>query len=395
MKILTLAGEYPSLYQTWFGNYVEAMKAKGHTVHVWAFQTNKSTKSENASVECINTRSAVLKLMTTLPWLLFTRMFYQYLYFVIKSNTSAKDKIKALTLSYLLRQSYDLIHIHSEKLAAVCLPILRFRNTPIVITFHGLQPQGVPNLPLDIRNRIYSEVSMVMVNTRHAENQFRYLVGESDAAVNVIPQGIDLERFMFRKKDINTSCVRLLTVCRLDYFKGIQFAIEAVRSLLNKGYSINYRIAGNGLYRPDLQKLIDKLNLGDHVELIGPVSGSEVLRHYATSDIFILPSIDNGMHEWTETQGICLQEAQATGLATIGTNSGGIPECIPEESGAIVVEQQSSKSIADAIEEIVRNTGELETRQAKGREWVTQEFSLDRMADRIDSSYKELLKAQA
>ena len=393
LKILALTNEYPSKYQTWFINYLKAIKLINHSVTVWCSSTDESVEDLNERwlYQLVTPKNELRKFVRALPRLVFRKNFYGYVKFLERLDLPYKEKLKRLTLAHnlLLEMDYDLVHIHCEKLAYRYLPLLNFLDIPTVITFHGLQPKGIPDLSHVKRTFIYTHVASVLVNTQFARKQIESIL---DRKVNakIIPQGIDVSEFPFREKEFNSSEIRVLTVGRLDYFKGIQYVIPAIKKLRESGVEVFYNIAGQGLYKQDLKNLITRLDASGYVDLLGTVTGGSLKRLYFDSDIFILPSIDDGLGEWVETQGIVIQEAQATGLITVGTNSGGIPECIPSDSGAMLIKQKSSEDVVEALSSIIQQRDLRSSMTVSGRDWVLRNFSISTMSCNLNSAYMEI-----
>lgn len=114
----------------------------------------------------------------------------------------------------------------------------------------------------------------------------------------------------------------LLTVGRLVERKGIDKTIEALQIVKNKISGVLYIIAGDGPYRPVLEKMADDLKLGDNVLFTGYVSEEDKRFYYSVADVFVMPNreLDDGN---VEGFGIVFLEANSFGKPVIGGKSGG------------------------------------------------------------------------
>ncbi len=149
---------------------------------------------------------------------------------------------------------------------------------------------------------------------------------------------------------------RLLTVGRMVDWKGHDYLVRAlsiVKEKIKEDIKLTI-VAANRACQTQLESLIKKNNVESSVEIVGPVTYSELLRLYARSDIYIQPSYvkeDDGM---TESFGVAALEAVYAGLPTIVTDAGGLPELSNYPVSQIrVVAQKSAESIASAILEII------------------------------------------
>lgn len=133
--------------------------------------------------------------------------------------------------------------------------------------------------------------------------------------IPIIPNGVDTETY---KPDIskrNRGKVRILTAGRLSEQKGIEFLLKALSLLKKKGLNGEYflEIVGDGPLREPLEQLKQNLSLGSNVTFSGWVARKDMPERYQSADIFVLPSLDEGMPN-------VILEAMASGLPVIATD---------------------------------------------------------------------------
>ena len=136
----------------------------------------------------------------------------------------------------------------------------------------------------------------------------------------------------------------LFSAGRLHTSKGYTYLIEAMRNLSADGYDLKLTIAGDG---PEMQNLVrqrDTLNLQNNVEFIGVSDNVDELMRQA--DLYVLPSI-------SETFGIVLLEAMASGLPIVATKTNG-PLEIFDNSTAILVDSKSGTALSKGIQMAIR-----------------------------------------
>ena len=398
LRLLAVSVKYPTLFQTWFINYLESLELYDLDISVASlFKAEDNIHPKTSSIKTQRVWSAKIGLPQNLLRCIkyfFTHLFkkstYNYLSVCFTSDRNLKEALQAVLLLPGISLAPNIIHCHSEKAAFRLLPLLTYFDVPMFLTFHGLAPEGVSDLSRNKRQTLYKSIDRVFVNTEFAYNQCKGIV-DGDFEVEIIPQGINLLDFPYKPKKYSfEKPVKILSVGRLDRLKGYQFAIQAVSNLLKMGVSIEYTIVGEGLYRDKMVEQIKNLHLSDHVEVKGPLLGTELLYMYHSSHVFLLPSIEEP-GSWAETQGIVIQEAQASGLLTIATKTGGIPECIVDGETGFLVDQQSPQAIVEKIGYLLKNQDKWPSWQLFARKHVEKRFDYRDMGKRLLSRYEEIL----
>ncbi len=140
-----------------------------------------------------------------------------------------------------------------------------------------------------------------------------------------------------------TGRVVILTVGTLDReYKGVRELVSAVRTVVDRGYDVELRVAGTGRLEKELRTLADSL-LGPRATFVGHVTGEALEALYDTSDLFVLAS-------WTEGLPRVLIEAMAAGLPCVATAVGGVAELVEEEH---LVAPRDAPALARAIEALL------------------------------------------
>ncbi|MEJ2534978.1 MAG: glycosyltransferase family 4 protein [Gammaproteobacteria bacterium] len=284
----------------------------------------------------------------------------------------------------------DLIHAHSMVWAYHLSRLLPVIGAPLIMTFHGLTPEGVGVLAESKRRFLFDRASRLLVNTRFAQAQLESL-GAPRNKITIIPQGIDLDDFIYEPSPYpQHRPVRLLTVGRLHPDKGHRYAIEGVSQLVRDGHDVEYHVVGVGPLEGQLPALAGEMGVGDRVTFLGAVDDETLRREYAEADIFVLPSLRDRVGRHEETQGVVLQEAQAMGLMVVAARAGGIPECLAEGESAMIVPDRDGAAIAAAIAELLDDPDRWPTWQAHGRRWVEERFDADKLGQRLVALYRDV-----
>ena len=142
-------------------------------------------------------------------------------------------------------------------------------------------------------------------------------------------------------KDLHEP-LRILTVGRLTWKKGYEYALKALSLLKDKQINFEYHIVGEGNYREAIIYGTYQLRIAEHIILKGLLSHEDVKKEMEWADIYIQPSIQEGFCN-------SVLEAQSMGLLCIVTNAEGLTENVSYGETGWVVQKRSAKNIADQI----------------------------------------------
>jgi colanic acid/amylovoran biosynthesis glycosyltransferase len=164
-----------------------------------------------------------------------------------------------------------------------------------------------------------------------------------------------------------THCKQLISVGRLERNKGFQELLQAMALVKAKDIPFHLRIAGEGSYRPVLEDLIQNLNLAAEVTLLGSISEEACRLEMQSADLFVLAS-----HK--EALGVVYLEAMACGIATVGTQAGGVLEIIQSGVDGCLVPPQDPAALALALTELLSDDAQRERLAKAGYYRVRNQF---------------------
>lgn len=292
---------------------------------------------------------------------------------------------------HINKKNINLVHSHFEVTGHRLLPIIKAQKAPFIITFHGLPPPGIAQLPQKMRAEYVNAADVILVNTEFAKRQYVQL-GAPEEKIKILPQGIVTQNYSFTTKCKPVDMpIEILTVGRFSPDKGQKYVLHALPKLVKCGHNVRYTMVGTGPDRAILEQLAIELGLRDIVSFHTSISESELKKIYSRSHIFILPSLKaiDGFHE--ETQGVAIQEAQASGLIVIATKVGGIPECVEDGVSAFLVEDRNSHAIADKLQWIINNPDQWNQWQRDARRHVETNFDIDVIGKRLMRIYSDAI----
>lgn len=176
----------------------------------------------------------------------------------------------------------------------------------------------------------------------------------------------------------NFKKLTLITTAAVNvYAKGQEFVIRAIPKLQSRGFDIKYKLVGGG--SPErLKKIAKKLGVEDCVEFLGEQNLDFVLKTIDQSDIYIQPSLQEGLPR-------AVIEALSRACPVIGTRTAGTPELINEEC---VVDRKSSDDIVRAICTIANKEKFL--RLADNNFNRASDFKIDILDDRRNNFFDRI-----
>lgn len=192
--------------------------------------------------------------------------------------------------------------------------------------------------------------------------------------IELIPNGVDFESFDTRKTFMADDNMRLLFVGRLIPRKGVDYLIQSLHGLEN----VSLTIVGDGPMRKDLERS----STGMDVCFTGPLAHDELKKTYPCHDLFVLPSLNEGMSN-------TVLEAMAAGLPLIVTDTGGTKELV--QGNGYIVPRADQQAIRDSILKFIDDPGLLKTMGSKSRH-LAQDMGWNRIAGMYIQAYKQVVK---
>jgi len=203
--------------------------------------------------------------------------------------------------------------------------------------------------------------------------------------VRLVPLGTDPEQF---RPGIDTRAVRaryrlngdpwVLTVARLENYKGVDTALKAVAQCRRDGLEVNYLIVGTGKKRKTFQKLAADLEIADHVRFVGNVPDAELpaLFNAGVAYIGVSRRADGAR---VEGFGVALAEASACGLPVIAGQSGGLAEAVHDGETGLVVNPDDPAIVAAALQRLLRDQLLARRLGQGGRKAIETYYNWDRV----------------
>jgi len=282
-------------------------------------------------------------------------------------------------------QDYDIVHFHTKRAHALSLWLPHGAHRPKYVVTRRMD---YPERRGWYTNCLYNRRVDGVVAISQAIADLLMIAGVDAHKIRTIFSGIDAGRFarFSPERSRQEGATVIGCLAGLEERKGHQFLLEAGARLKNNGINLQYRIAGDGPLRSQLEQQAADLGLRDEVSFLGFVS--DTAEFLANVDLFAMPSLYEGL-------GVAALEAMAAGKAVIATRVGGLSESVIDGVTGILIPPRDPKALAEAIAKLVRTPDLAVAMGKQGRERVLQYFTLERMATQNESFYYEILGAPA
>ena len=230
---------------------------------------------------------------------------------------------------------YDAVHVHLgvvSPFAAAAMPVLVARRVPAVATVHSVWGYATPALrALDLLNRwarrpiAWSAVSDVAAAPLRR-------IGGPDLAVDVLPNGIDVERWRVEPVERDPDDVRLVAVMRLAPRKrplALLRILDRVLAQVPPRVRVSLDVAGEGPQRAAMERYLRRHGTAARVRLLGRLTADELRELYRRADVFVAPAR-------LESFGIAALEARTAGLPVAGLQGTGLVHFVrPPDEGVL------------------------------------------------------------
>jgi len=311
--------------------------------------------------------------------------------------------VLALVRSYLplARLRPDVVHFEWNPDAVHYLPLTEVWRCPTVTSCHGGGVSVYPHAPDNRRLRNGLPETFRRVDAVHcvsgatAAEAGRW--GLDPAAARIIHPAVDPAFFHPPPTAAAGGPeLRLVAVSWLRWLKGYEYALLAVRRLLDRGVPVRLDVLGAEPHPPqgpsgEVQRMrftIDDLALSDRVALHGHVSSETVRARLHQSDALLHASLAEGIPT-------VVLEAMACALPVVVTDCGGVREAVRDGVEGFVVPPREPDAIARALEQLWREPALRTEMGQAGRERVVAEFGLERQVRSYMVLYHELTRARA
>ena len=295
---------------------------------------------------------------------------------------------------YSKLRDFDIVHVQygTNGRPLDLLKKINFFPPKLVVSFHGHDLFFPINGMIEndgYYEVLFNQADLLVANTEYLKDLLIKL-GAPKNKIKVIPVSVNTGFFRKLRTDkLLKDSFNLITVGRLEVFKGQKLGLECVRILKKKGYNVHYNIVGAGSQDKVLKNFVKENELYDEVTFTGKLSQKEIRDILQDKDLFLMTSITDTEYG-VETQGLVTAEAQACGLPVIGFDSGGVKYTILDGISGYVVTEGDVDAMVDKIETLLKDS---ELREKMGREaisFIEKKFSQKKIDHIWQNTYDKI-----
>ncbi|HYG37768.1 MAG TPA: glycosyltransferase family 4 protein [Cytophagales bacterium] len=291
---------------------------------------------------------------------------------------------------------FDLVHtnlIHAD-LFIVLTKILFLQKLKIVSGKHGFDEnytkqygftikKGFKNFYVIIAKFCERFIDRSYCISKGILNVFEGLGISKKAKIDLIYYGFDFNHQIFPSFSLRKTSKQLLIVGRLVPYKGHEFAIRAMTSVISKHKEANLTIVGGGAYEMYLKKLVKELNLEKYVSFEG--HQSNVIEYIYNSDILIVPSIAEGF-------GIVFLEAFSQKKPVVAFDVPAANEIIEPDLSGILVKPYEVEALANSLVSLLESPEKMKAYGERGFSMLASYYNLSRMVNETVAFYGKAIE---
>lgn len=305
-----------------------------------------------------------------------------------------RPSVKAVaTLNRIIKkEEIELIHSHMYhanllgRLMKIFHPGLKLINTIHNIHIGGQNREKI----LKFTSRLADSVTIISQTARE-----HFIESGTAKPENLLflPNGVNTglyqeksgEREAIRRElQLSDSTFVWLAVGRFDKQKNYPNLLKSFQRVVQKEPETVLLLAGTGPLLDQTKKLAADLGLLNKVHFLG--YRTDIPAMMSAADAYVMSSDWEGMP-------LVLQEASSVGLPIVCTNVGGNKEVVVAGKTGFIVQPKSSHALSEGMLCLLRMDSESRTQMGRaGQDYMRSVFELDRVADRWDALYKQMLR---
>lgn len=240
-----------------------------------------------------------------------------------------------------------------------------------------------------VTRQLLGGAATIVANSRWTRSLLAEVLGELGlpdvvARARVVSLGTDPLRF---RPDVDTAAFRrahnlpngrwLVTVARLEAFKGVDTVIRALRLLTAEFPDVRYAVVGDGSFRAGAEALAVAEGVADRVHFLSRLPDDALPSAYAMTTIYA--GLTRETPREVEGFGISLLEAQASGRPVVAGRAGGIVDAVADGETGLLVDPTDVAAVAAAFRSLLADPARAEAMGRAGRSAIERHYNWDRV----------------
>jgi colanic acid/amylovoran biosynthesis glycosyltransferase len=181
--------------------------------------------------------------------------------------------------------------------------------------------------------------------------------------------------------------LRILSVGRLEWVKGYEYALQAIRLLHDQGVRCSYEIVGAGQYLEAVAFARHQLGVEKQAHLLGALAPAQVKEKMLQADVFLHAGISEGFCN-------AVLEAQAMMLPVVCSDADGLIENVMEGETGFIVPRRNPAALAEKLARLAAHPQQRQALGAAGRRRVLSHFQVSDQLAAFERLYRQVISAQ-
>lgn len=380
MRIGIVLSQTPGYSETFFNSKIKGMQNSGVIVHLYCQDKKADFKlcpvidspkvTSNSLLQIWYFIKEFFLLLPHLP------VIMRYIKLERKEGTGFLQIFKKIYLNaHLLKAKLDWLHFGFATMALSSETVAKAINAKMAVSFRGFDINVYPVKHPHCYQKLWKYVDKVHSISQYLLYKAREIELSEDIPHAIITPAVQLDALPMPKTiPTSSESIKIATIARLTWIKGLDVAIAAMGLLKENGINFNYYIIGEGdqNYTERYKFMVYELGLNEEVVFCGKLSHKETMEHLSTADLYVQPSLNEGFCN-------AVLEAQAMGKLTIASNVGGLPENIVDGKTGWLFENLSPESLAQQIERVLALSEiNKKTISQNAQSRVREEFNIEK-----------------
>ncbi|KAA3654351.1 MAG: colanic acid biosynthesis glycosyltransferase WcaL [Chloroflexi bacterium] len=288
----------------------------------------------------------------------------------------------------------DLIHFGFGTLAVGSMHLKALLNCKVTVSFRGFDLNQVGLDDPAFYDAVWSHADALHFLGQDLWHRAKRRGANGDTRYCLIPPAIEVDFFDSQNRmhrdttGTQTRPFRILSVGRLDWKKGIEYALHAIKLLRDQGVYCEYRIVGGGEFLDAVAFARHQMGLETAVTFLGAQPHSQVVQQMRWADAFLHASVSEGFCN-------AVLEAQATKLPVVCSDAGGLPENVVDGETGFVVPRRNAPALADKLMQLAVNPKLREQMGTAGQSRVQTHFRLEGQISSFERFFRQVMASNA
>lgn len=372
----------PGYSETFFRSKIGGLQAAGHEVILFAGRkAGDFTLCPVATAPRVHPfpprQWAAMALHLLKLMLLVPRRAARFCRLERRSGRSARQALENLYLnSHILPHELDWLHFGFATTALRRENAAKAMGARMGVSLRGYDISLYPLKHPGCYKLLWQRVDKVhSISDALAQRAFEQGLPKEKTVVKITP-AIDAGLFQRSAQAPGASPeLRILTVARLKWVKGLEYTLEALALLKKQGVAFHYTIIGEGEEYERLAFAAHQLGIREEVRFAGKMPQQEVKSAMEQADIYLQYSIQEGFCN-------AVLEAQAMGLLCLVSDAEGLPENVAHGQTGWVAPKRRPDELARQILEVLAMPQEMQQRiRRQAMERVQRAFNIQKQQE--------------